>query len=244
MTRCPTQRLVDRHFAGRIRPAEERRLRQHLPGCQTCTRYYERHRLLAVLDPSALPAEERLARGIGLAHPLRSWPATAFRPPMLLAAVAATAAAIGLLAVQRLDPADGFTARGAAIEEPRVRAYRVAAGSNPVELGETMAPGDELAFEYDNPGGRRYLLIFGVDEHRHVYWYHPAWVDLESTPAAVPISAGRQELPEAVAHELDGVELTLVAVFVDEMLTVREVEAGLEKRMAEAAWTRKIRVVR
>jgi hypothetical protein len=241
MTRCPTQHLVDRHFAGRIRPAEERRLREHLPGCPRCTRYYERHRLLAELDPGSLPAEERLARGLGLSDPWRRWLANAWRPPMLLAA-AATAAAIALLAVR--EPAGDFAARGVGATAPAIGAYRVTAGGKPVELGETMAAGDELAFAYENPGGKRHLLIFGIDEHRHVYWYHPAWVDPESTPAAVPIAEGRHELPEAVAHELDGAELTLVGVFVDEVMTVREVEAGIEKVMAGAAWSRKVRVVR
>jgi MFS family permease len=58
--------LVERHFAGTILPVEERSLRPHLPGCDPCRDYYERHLVLARLDPEALSAQERLARGLGL----------------------------------------------------------------------------------------------------------------------------------------------------------------------------------
>jgi hypothetical protein len=234
---CGERRLIDRHFAGSIRPRDELRLREHLFGCESCRRYYERHQILAKLDPFALPGEERMALALGVRSSRRA-------PAQAAWLVAATlAACLAFLLLRPSDPAQQFAARGIAAE-PRVWVYRVPAQGKPVELGTLMAPTDELAFAYDNPEQSGRLLIFGIDEHRHVYWYHPAWVDPQSAPAAVPIGAGRRELPEAVAHELDGSELTLYAVFTNDAVTVRDVERDLESFTGRAAWTHEVRVAR
>ncbi len=72
MTACPMHHLIARHFTRRIRPAEETELRQHLPTCKVCHAYYERHLMLARLDPSAPSAEER--SGLGSAFRCRASP--------------------------------------------------------------------------------------------------------------------------------------------------------------------------
>src|SRR5690348_7744043 len=59
--------LVDAHFAGNISPARERELRSHLPACETCRDYYERHLLLTALDPAANKPQDRLGVGLGIA---------------------------------------------------------------------------------------------------------------------------------------------------------------------------------
>ena len=58
---CAHQPLIDRHFAGRISTAAERTLREHLPACSACERYYARHLVLAELDPKAAGRQSRLA---------------------------------------------------------------------------------------------------------------------------------------------------------------------------------------
>jgi len=82
---------IDAHFAGRGAVARERGLREHCLGCAPCRAYYERHLLLAELNPSALGVRERLARGLGLAsrpHFLRATQlATRPRPPPLAASL-------------------------------------------------------------------------------------------------------------------------------------------------------------
>jgi hypothetical protein len=240
MSRCANRHMVDRHFAGQVRPTEEASLREHLPGCESCRRYYERHLLLAELDPSALGAQERIAIGLGVstsASTLWSLP----RAPLL--AAAALAACLALFMLRPVDSASEFQARGIATE-PRVWVYRVGPDGKPVELGDVMAPNDELAFAFDNPGDAQRLLLFGVDEHRHLYWYHPAWLDPATTPTAVPAATGRHELPEAVSHQLDGGMLTLYAVFTSEGVTVRDVERGLDAYTRRAAWQQRVRVAR
>lgn len=247
MTRCSAQRLVDRHFAGTIQPAAERELRTHLPDCVACRNYYGRHLVLATLDPFAKPGEERIAIGLGLAPgAVPRTVAVVLRRPAALA-MAALAACL-LLWVVRPSPGPGeLQARGGESAQ-RVWAYRVTPGAKPTELGDVLAARDELAFAFDNPDKARRILIFGVDEHTHVYWYHPAWTDPATNPTAVPAPAGRHELPEAVAHDLDGTWLTLYAVLTDDPITVREVEQSItraDRRFTKsAAWTQRVRVTR
>jgi hypothetical protein len=221
------RKLIDAHFRGGIHPEGERRMRAHLPHCHGCRGYYERHLLLEKVDPSGLGPEIRLARGLGLQprkKALSSW---------MVANVCATAALLLVaLVATRLRPSDGgFAGRGAVSpERAEIFAYR----TNPwerLEAHATIRANDEIAFAYTNPGEFRRLLVYGVDEHGHVYWYHPAWVEPMDDPHAIAIAAGPElrELPEAIRHSLAGRELTLHAVFVNEDVSVRRVESLLAR---------------
>jgi hypothetical protein len=222
------QRTVDAHFSGRISPDDEVRLRSHLPTCARCRRRYQRHLLLARLDPAALPAEQRIARGLGWRR-RRRWPSfRAFRPLWLAPGLAVAGVVAVLLgnAGRGLDlpppAARGSVAAGAA---PTLWVYRVSAGGAPRLAAETVVATDELAFAYANPAGKRHLLVFGVDEHRHVYWYHPAWTAGSPPPAPLRAeAAGPHELPDAVRHPLDGQRLDVYALFSDAPVSVETVE--------------------
>jgi hypothetical protein len=224
MSACPYVHLVDRHFALRIRPAQERRLRAHLADCDVCREHYGRLLLLARLDPCAPSPLDRLARGLGLrgAPPRGRW---------LTLAVAALAAASALALWPRPAQEEGFTSRGAPASLPSVIVYRVRASGEALAAGSFIAATDELAFAYRNPGGRRFLLIFATDELRHVYWYYPSWTDAAQDPAAVPVRQTLQlvELPEAVAHRIAGGKLVVHALLVDRPIGVREIEARLAR---------------
>ena len=69
-------------------------------------------------------------------------------------------------------------------------------------------------------------MVFGLGDGGEVYWFHPAWNDASANPRAVPISPGTGpfELPEAIAHDVQGSRLRIVALFTNEALSVREVE--------------------
>jgi hypothetical protein len=224
-------RAVDRHFTGRLAPAKETAMRAHLPGCAACRDRYQRHLSLARIDRRVPSARERLARGLGLdAGTAR---ATRSGTRAGLALVAAAAVALVLVARPRTRSDDaGFLARGAATRAGGLWIYRVTDGAAPSLVSGALAAGDELAFAYANPASKRYLAIFGVDEHRHVFWYYPSWVVGAPPPSAVPASAGPgpHELPEAVRHPLDGRRLDVYALFTDEHLGVAAIEQALARR--------------
>jgi hypothetical protein len=229
---------IDAHFAGRASPAAEAAMRAHLPACPDCRDCYRRHHLLSGLDPSARSAEERIARGLGFprrAPARRRW--LAFGLPLAGAVAAAVIFVWAPSGRPGGDHAAGSkespVARGpAATTAPATRLfiYRFdAAGSRaraPELVDRSMRGRDELAFAYTNPTGRRYVAIFGVDESRHVYWFHPAWPTGAPAPRAIPAAPGPEphELPEAIRHEIAGRHLTIRAAFADRPLAVEDVE--------------------
>jgi hypothetical protein len=130
--------------------------------------------------------------------------------------------------------ADAFTARGAAhgnVDGPSFWTYRIDAAGVPklVEPASAVGARDELAFAYSNPTSKPYLMIFGVDEHRHVYWFHPAWPAGHAGPTAVRAAAGPgpHELPDAIRHAMDGRRLDVYAVFSEQTIDAAAVEHHL-----------------
>lgn len=107
--------------------------------------------------------------------------------------------------------------------------YRVRAGQPSEVLGQTLSAADELAFAYRNLLHKRFLFVFAVDEHRHVYWYHPEWRAGSAPPTGVAIAGddALHELQEAIAQPIDGRELALHALFTDRPLTTEVVESIL-----------------
>ncbi len=229
MSGCAMDVHVERHFAGTISPTAERAMREHLSGCASCLDLYRRHLLLSRLDPAAATPEERIARGLGLR---RSGPSRRLAA-LGLAGVAAAAAMLLVLEADR--GTDGFSARGHLVapsrQTSRIFVYEIDPGGRPEPAGDSLKSGDELAFAYENGAGKRRLAIFGVDEHHRVYWFYPAWTREEDDPVAVPIAVdpGRHELPEAIRHTFDGTRLEIRSVFVDDALSVRQIEGLLER---------------
>ncbi len=218
------RRLIDRHFSGTGEPTGEREMRQHLVDCPPCRDHYERHLHLATVDPqAALPAGERLARGLGLSAAPR--PVT--RRWAVLALSASAACAVAVLTVGlRHDPAGLQPRGGPSTSRSQLLAYEVttAAGIRPAV--SAIQADSALAFAYANMGHRERLMIFAVDETRHVYWYHPAWEKPGDDPVAVEIRRddGLHELTQAVRHRFSGHRLRLFGVFADRVMSVREVE--------------------
>ncbi len=216
---------IDRHFAGRTGAREEAQLRAHLPECEVCRARYERHLLFERLTRGR-GAQQRLARGLGFRiESERSWP----RWTAAVMATAATAAAALLVFGRPSEPPhpEFYARSGPSSLAPSLLVYRMHSDTAPVQAQSRISRDDELAFAYSNPSTKKYLWIFGVDEHRHVYWYYPAWP--EGTPEPGPYAAragvGPHELPEAVRHDFDGSRLELYSLMSDEPLSVAEIEA-------------------
>lgn len=246
---CIESALVDAHFEGRISPDRETRLRAHLSECASCTAYYERRVLLATLDPSALGVEERLAVGLGLGPSTEageterealvddpsSGRASAKARLAALVAMVAAAAVLLLWILAGKRPDDGFASRGGRVSNaPFVRVFQSTKGGVPEPLVGPIRRTSELAFAYESTPDYDKLLIFGLDEHGHVYWYHPAWTDPAANPSAIPVatSAGSHPLEEAILHDLDGKTLEIHALFSRQSRNVHEIESMLGGKRA------------
>jgi hypothetical protein len=228
MTTCTERSRIDAHFEGEISPDAERAMRMHLPTCAACQARYERWLVLSRLDPAIPSAKARLARGLGL-EDRRS---VVHRFGVTAATILA-AAAVLLLWLHPGAQSPGFAARGgvARAASSRVFVYDVHPGKPPVLAPDSVTRGDELAFAYENGAAKSHLMIFGVDEHHHVYWFFPAWVSESDNPIAIPIEHDdqRHELPEAVRHDFDGSHLEIRSLFLDAPVNVSQVEAMLRE---------------
>jgi hypothetical protein len=225
--------LIDRHFAGRVAPHGERRMRAHLVDCGDCRGHYERHLRLAAVDPqAAVPRRERLARGLGLAA-ASSGPVTT-RRWFAFAATAAAACTVALLVIGLpRTSSDSQPRAGGVTPGSQLLVYELTAGGVRQAVSELRA-GSALAFAYANITHRRHLLVFAVDETRRVYWFHPAWQKLADNPVAIDIAPDEalHELPQAISHRFTGRHLQIFGVFVDRALSVLEIEA----LVARAPW--------
>jgi hypothetical protein len=213
-------------------------MRAHLPTCKACRSLYERHLMLSQLDPQALSAEQRIARGLGLRMPANR---RRYYWSMGLALPLAVAACLALLSTTASEHAGGvaagsdFAARGSeqrgGLRAPAFWTYRVNADGAPELIGHTIGAHDELAFAYANPTGEPYLMIFGVDEHRHVYWFHPSWPTGQPAPAAIHAisGSGPHELSEAIRHALNGRQLTVYALLCERPITATTIESWAAK---------------
>jgi hypothetical protein len=215
-------RAIDEHFAGRASPSRAAEMRAHLPSCAACRRRYERHLLLASLDPRAPSLEARLAADLGFAPRTRGPSRWGWAP---FAVAAATALVLWWPSVAGRGDAGGRPAARGAGPTPALLVYRVEA-AGVTRVADHVRRGDELAFGYTNPSGLRYVLVYGADEHGHVYWFHPAWPVGAPPPAAVEarVGPGPYELPDAVRHAFDGRRLHVTAVLSDERLGVDAIE--------------------
>ena len=166
--------------------------------------------------------------------------------PLALGITAAAVAAIVLPTVLFLN--HRVTSPGLAAEfrakaantgtDPRARwigfnVFRLSDNAEAVQLTDTLRADDALLFSYTNLGPTpfSYLMIFGVDESRRVFWYYPAFLDASDNPKSIPIAGGasRVGLREVIAHPYVEGTLTLFALFSDNRVSVSNVEAVVAK---------------
>jgi hypothetical protein len=229
------RRLIDAHFAGRSSRLDERIMRGHLAGCAECRAHYDRRLLLAAADPeTAVLPRDRLAAGlgfrIGLAHrrvDLRRW---AVGAPLVLACL------VAIVAIGLRDRRSEWQTRGRHTQTSQLLAYEVSKGGTVRQASDQIGSDSGLAFAYANIAHKGHLLVFAVDETRHVYWYHPAWNDSASDPTAVAIERDEavHEIPQSVFHKFRGHRLEVFGAFVDSPLSVRQVEAAIARAPVDA----------
>lgn len=234
LKQCAMTKVIERHFAGDLEKSKEQAMRKHLPECASCRKYYERHMMLADLDPKALLPEERLEKALGLKRKFRM-------PPFLLPATAMTVVAIVLI-VLFVKPinfslkSSGFAFRGETLTQtlsPHVWVFRMQKNNKPMPVENEIMREDELAFAYDNPTKKPYFLIVGIDELQHIYWFQPPWVDPNQNPVAPTAKTlpGKHTIPLATSHAYEGNALAVYGFFVDRSWSVKEAEAQILKNL-------------
>ncbi len=235
--------LIEGHFGSGLAPAQEARLRSHLPTCSQCRQAYETFQMAERLDPRSRGPRARLAIALGLAvsrpplHPALRWGLG----PLLVGGVAGL-----VLLIARPHFSSDVASRGPGVAvnaaSPDVAIYRLIAEGRSERVRDHVLPHDELAFAYRNEGGKSFLMVFAVDERRTVFWYHPAWTDPGSSPKAIPITTqlGFRELPEAIRQPLPEGRVVVHALFTERPLDVVTVEervrrAGASDNLADAS---------
>jgi hypothetical protein len=151
-------------------------------------------------------------------------------------ATAAALAVVAFIAPWRV-PVDAFRAKGPAAQARSawagVEIYRVKEGRRTERIERTVRAGDGLSFSYRNGGKApyQYLALFAVEGGGRIFWYYPAWENRDETPSSIAIRASAEavELPDMIRHPLQPGPLRVHALFSDQPLTVREVEARLGK---------------
>jgi len=224
------RRLVDGHFSGGLAADDEASLREHLVTCGPCRQAYEAYLVAERLDPRAPAPRERLGRALGLEAPAprgRGWRRLAGGA---LALAGATALVLVLGRASPNTPSPVSRGPTVAASQPlEVAVFEVRDDRQARRVTDVVQGSDELAFAYRNELGKGFLMIFAIEADGRVLWFHPAWTDPADNPAAVPIDRqiGLRELPEAIRHPLRGPRLTLHALFADQPLDVRTVEARI-----------------
>ncbi len=235
---------LERHFSGASTRAGDRRLFRHLKTCGGCRDQYRTLALLEELEgDGGERARARLGRGL--------FEARASRPALVSAGLAVAFACAALVFSVGRMPApfhstvsSSFAARGGlpAFEapQPSLAIYRVPRDRNNPELlaaadtqraGSIVHAGESLAFSYVNPQavGASFVMIFARDAEGRIFWFWPAWDKASDDPQSLPIAQGPDsvELREAVRHELQPGDLTIVGLFTPKPLHVHEVEAAI-----------------
>jgi hypothetical protein len=234
MTRCPNEHEVDRHFEGRGGVEHELALRQHLLDCEQCR---ARHRRWSLYERLALPSNARsvrLSKALGFSPP--EPPRFAMRRQVWASALVLTVAVAAAVLTLGRAPDEPPRPRGAQATSPSLVVHAIDA-SGPRRVQRDFRSGDELAFTYLNLSHRRFLLLYAVDEHAHVYWFAPTWRSQDENPTAVAIAAddAPHELGLATRHTWDAQSIALHAVFTDEAVAVKEVERRLASGAAAAS---------
>jgi hypothetical protein len=228
---CASTRLVDRHFFGRIAPADERRLRSHLKECRDCREQYERWLWVSQIDLTIPARSYRLGVGLGLHAPslVGRLPQFALIAVTTLGCVAAVLA--GSRFLRRYTTGLPTSHEGPSMSA-EFAVYSIGRDDAPAALlrpDSEIAPDEALGFAYAKASGAKRLMIFGIGEQGRVFWYKPGRADATANSAGLPISHGEllHELSDARTRTLDEGTVRLFALFTSrDDLRASEVEAA------------------
>jgi hypothetical protein len=212
----------------------------HLQACPACARRLERDRQiidrLRRREPALAANDQRGA----LRARLDEVPRPVRRNWLWAAAVLAAPARLAGGWAGGLWSGSGIGVKSGPDGDERwtgIRVFSVPAGGEVFPLAPGPLPAGELAFTYTNGSPRPFshLMILAVDQAGRIHWFYPAFLDPAGDPESIPIAAGREEreLPERVRIHAAPGRLRLFALFTNQPLRVRQVEALLRDLLAQ-----------
>lgn len=200
---CPSDLALDRLIANELPAEQATRTREHAATCAACGEHLRLSRFEALPEVNAAVLLSRIRTRA--AQPrvrwqrLREW---LYRPGSergTVLALVGAACVVALLVVGVRPPAGppngpqaGIRAKGG----PLLHVHRLTkTGSQEVESGDPLAPGERIRFVVDLPQ-KGVVSILGIEQSGALY---AAW-PTEKRATAYPLTAGRgQILPGAVA---------------------------------------------
>ena len=121
-----------------------------------------------------------------------------------------------------------------------ISAYQLTPDGRPVYLGKTISASSGLLFSYANRSKTPYshLMIFAVDAKGESHWYYPAYLNENTNPTSIPITASETgvELREVIQHNLASGPLTLYGLFSNTPIDVKTIEAHVTVNVQGATW--------
>jgi hypothetical protein len=258
----PLERLTDRDVVelaeGAVTASEVAQLEESLARFPAARQRLERVRAVAghlgdvsaIEDVDLLPDLRRRLVEEGGSRPGRH--RSRWWSPRVFGLAAAAAALAVLLPTVLLDrrhaamgPENEYRAKSALpAHDARSRwialnAFRLSGEAAPQPIHDVLHKEDGLLFSYTNLGPEpfSYLMIFGIDEDRHVYWYYPAFLDARDNPKGIDIVKGgsRVGLQEVIAHPYREGTLILFGLFSDRAVSVSDIELAARRGLRDAA---------
>jgi len=233
---------------GVLEKNRQQALQEHLESCSKCRVALERDRqLLGELRQSDVKLDsmdlvpELVRRLSGKARPVRRHQRV-FR----LAIAGAGVVCLTLVAVLWLSRISEYRSKGGRAEDADrwvgVSTWVIDPNGKSQRVEGRIGTKSKLAFGYTNLGTHpfEYLMIFAVDSRGKIHWFYPAYLKTKENPQSLPISAGVQdkELPEEIEFQPAPGRLRLIGLFTRRPLRVKQLEAWVNKWLAEASfWT-------
>jgi RNA polymerase sigma-70 factor (ECF subfamily) len=152
------------------------------------------------------------------------------------AAAAACVALASTVAIRRGPTESEYREKSAAVEPAdhtlaAIGVYRAREHNAPEPIGSEFSRRDGLLISFLNTGNApfAYLMVFGIDAANEVHWFFPAYIEERTNPMSIPITEqGSQSLlPDVIQHDFASGRLAIYALFLQQPLGVKEVEAWL-----------------
>ena len=255
--KCPSKKQMVRLQDGELSVNQTQVLRQHILHCSQCSRLSGELQQLSDkirIDPAEFSdpkLQQAILTQLSVVAPKpgqsRRKFSSRWAPVSLALATGAVAFVLIFLLLPTekqsfMDPGDQFQAR-AAFTDPSQRWWALwmfesnESARQYREVKSQISQDAQLVFGYLNhpPVSEQaysHLMIFGIDQQAHVFWYYPAFQELGTDPKSISIQPGKHPLPDRVEHSLHTGRLCIFALFTKSALRVSQMEQMVRQQIS------------